>query len=156
MSPTPGAGESPVPSTSPGRPDGVPVVDLTMPDESRLPVRVLNATGVARVGPQIAAELAERGFAVVGVENADPSDHPEVPGLVYGPRAVGNAWVAQAYFVPPVRLEFDPEQDDDTVDIILGRAFPHLLTPTEVNQAVARNGQPTAPPGTCGVESIED
>lgn len=127
-----------------------------MPAESELPVRVLNATGVAGVGPQIAAELAEREFPVVGVEDAYPGDYPEVAVLVYGPRAVGNAWVAQAHFAPPVRLEFDPERDDDTVDIILGRAFTHLLTRTEVNQAVARNGQPTAPPGTCGEVSTED
>ncbi|MBX6748826.1 MAG: hypothetical protein IRY85_04010 [Micromonosporaceae bacterium] len=55
-----------------------------------------------------------------------------------------------------MRLEFAPERDDDTVDIILGRAFTNLLTPTEVNQAVAGNGQRAAPPGTCGVVSTED
>jgi hypothetical protein len=92
----------------------------------------------------------------VGVEDAYPGDYPEVAVLVHGPRAVGNAWVAQAYFAPSVQLEFDPERGDDTIDIILGRAFTNLLTPTEVNQAFARNNQPTAPPGTCGVESTED
>jgi len=146
---------TPVPSaTSPPCP--VPV-DLTLPnDRAEVIVRVLNGNGVPGTATQVAAELAEWGYQILQTDTAEPGDYPEVAVVRHGPRGVGEAWLVRANFAPPVRLDLDPDREDEIVDVMVGRAFTQLLTLTEVHQALAQAGQPTAPPGTCGRSSIVD
>jgi hypothetical protein len=126
-------------------------VDLSLPtDRSRVRVYVYNASGVAGTAERVATALARFDYKVTGVKQYPDGEVPEVAVLRYGPSAVGAAWLLQSNFPQPVRLEFDANRDQDTVDVIVGRAFVDLHSITEVNQAVAAAGRPTAPPGTCG------
>jgi LytR cell envelope-related transcriptional attenuator len=145
-----GSLETPAPTSTP-RPvcSGVPV-DLSFPtDRSHVRVYVYNASGVTGTAERAATALARFDYRITGVSQYPDGEVPEVAVLRYGPSAVGAAWLLKSNFPQPVRLEFDANRNHDTVDVIVGRAFVELNTITEVNQAVAAAGRPTAPPGTC-------
>lgn len=149
--PTGGATTIAVPTTphTPCPAGSVPV-DLSMPERSDVRLRVLNGSGVPGTADFVASALAQSGYQVV--ETGDvvgDANFPEVAVLRFGPGAVGDAWLVKAYFPDPVRLEFDPQREDDTVDVVVGQAFQFLHTATEVNQAIAAAGRPTAPAGGC-------
>jgi hypothetical protein len=110
---------------------------LALPDSpAEVRVRVLN-------GGTAANELRERGFTVL-----TPADGPAGPTtLRYGPSAIGAAALLRAEVIGEATLRFDPTRADNTIDLTVGPAFGRLATPTEVNQALAAAGEPTAPPG---------
>jgi len=132
-------------------PAGSVPVDLSLPsDRSEVKLRVLNGTGVPDTAEFVGTGLAQFGYQVVETRDVvGAADFPEVAVLRFGPRAVGEAWLVKSNFPDPVRLEFDPQREDDVVDVVVGRAFQFLSTTTEVNQAIAQAGQPTAPAGGC-------
>jgi LytR cell envelope-related transcriptional attenuator len=143
--------ETPTPTSTPLPVcSGVPV-DLSLPeDRSQVEVYVYDASGVAGTADRVGTALAGFDYQVTGVDQFPDGEVPEVAVLRYGPSTVGAAWLLRSFFPEPVRLEFDANRDHDTIDVIVGRAFVDLHTITEVNQAVAAAGRPTAPPGTCG------
>jgi len=114
---------------------------LALPD-SPAEVRVRLLSGGA-VGDKTATQLRERGFTVLG-----RSDGPAGPTtLRYGPAAIGDAAVLKATLVGDATMQFDPSRADDTIDLTLGSTFARLGTATEINQALAAAGEPSAPPG---------
>jgi LytR cell envelope-related transcriptional attenuator len=120
------------------RPAGpvVPCVLALPSDPSEVRVRLV--AGVT------ATELRERGFTVLtaaGGATKDPTT------LRYGPAAIGSAVVLRAGLLDGATMVFDPARADNTIDLTLGPAFARLATPTEMNQALAAAGEPTAPPG---------
>jgi hypothetical protein len=132
-------------------PSGLVPVDLSLPKQpADVKLRVLNATGVPGTADFVAGGLSQFGYQVV--ETADmvgEDDFPEVAVLRFGPRTVGDAWLAKTSFPDPVRLDFDPQRSDDVVDVIVGKGFQFLNTTAEMNQAIAAAGKPTAPAGGC-------
>jgi hypothetical protein len=132
-------------------PAGSVPVDLSLPaDRSDVRLRVLNGSGVPGTADFVAGGLAQFGYKVV--ETGDvvgDANFPEVAVLRFGPRGVGDAWLVKSNFPDPVRLQFEPQREDDAVDVVVGQAFQFLRTTTEVNQAVAQAGKPTAPAGGC-------
>jgi hypothetical protein len=125
-------------------------VDLSVPNKPDVKLRVLNATGVPGTADFVAGGLTQSGYQVVETADMVGDDNfPEVAVLRFGPRTVGAAWLAKSSFPDPVQLEFDPQRADDVVDVIVGKGFQFLNTATEVNQAIALAGKPTAPAGSC-------
>jgi hypothetical protein len=126
-------------------------VSTTLKQRFEVRLSVFNASGVPGVGQQVFDEFRSREFQMVTLTDPYPGEYMEVAVIRYGPRAVGAAWLVAAYFREPAK-DFDIHRADDTVDVILGKAFQQLNTTTEVNQAIAAAGRPTAPPGTCAVD----
>jgi hypothetical protein len=151
--PAPDPGQAPSTSTSlspsAGCPSGLVPVDLRLPGgRDRISLNVLNATGVPGRAQPVFVDLGQRGFQMLSTtEGLAAVD--QVAIIRYGPRAVGAGWVMRAYFLDQAVTEFDIKRADDRVDLVLGTRFRELGTVTEVNQALAQLGQPTAPPGTC-------
>jgi len=135
----------------PGCPSGSTPVDLEFPPPAEVGVAVRNASGVNGRGLEVFVELGNRRFQVLSVTETEVGDYPEAVVIRFGPDTVGDAWLLASYFMGDVRQEFDAGRSSTTVDVILGRGFQGLHTPTEVNQAIAAAGRPTAPPGTCGI-----
>lgn len=134
--------------------DGEVAVDLTLSDPQDIEINVYNATDQAGLASQVAEDFTNRGFHVAEHDD-DPLDAEvaEVAMLRYGPEAVGNAHVLQAYFLNAAARQFDIEREDATVDVVVGNRFRQLATETEVKQAIASMGDPRPPDGTCAQEA---
>lgn len=137
-------------------PDGEAEVDLTLPDPQEIEINVYNATDQSGLASQVAENFTNRGFQV-SEHDDDPLDAEvaEVAMLRYGPEAVGNAHVLQAYFLNAAARQFDVERENATVDVVVGNRFRQLATETEVKQAIAGMGDPAPPEGTCAEQSEE-
>jgi hypothetical protein len=132
-------------------------VNVDVPeDRSKVTINVLNGSpsrnGLAQ---QVGAEFSHRGFTVAKMEDSPEGEFGGVARIVYGPEGVGAAWLVSAYFLPAYFLDgdaakvFDIERIGPEVDVILGNKFQQLATSSEVNQAIAQEGAPIPPPGTC-------
>jgi hypothetical protein len=141
------------PSPSTGCPSGQVPVDLRLPEPRNIRLTVVNGSGVPGKAQDVATQLSQRGFQIRATTSTVPTVD-EVALIRYGPRTVGAAWVMRAYFLDQARTEFSLTDTDDVVEIVLGTKFRELGTKTEVNQDLARLGQPTAPPGTCAADTI--
>src|SRR3954464_13940265 len=144
---------APAPSPSAVCPSGQVPVDLRLPLPRDVRLMVLNGSGVPGREKDVIVQLGQRGFQVLDTTTVVPPVE-EVALIRYGPRTVGAAQVMRAYFLDEARPEFSLDDRDDPVEIVLGTKFRELGTKTEVNQALARLGQPSAPPGTCRVDTI--
>ena len=145
--PVSGPPRTPVVSPSKICPSGTTPVRLRLPDVSQVTVNVYNGTSQPGLAETVAGELKSRRLKVGAVRTA--SNGPYLETIIrFGPESVGAAWLLRAYF-PDARSEFDRGRAGPPVDVILGTSFRNVPTTTEVNQAVAANGLPVAPPGTC-------
>jgi hypothetical protein len=147
--PAPGASPSP----SAACPSGQVPADLRLPVPRDIRLLVEDGSGVPGRGQDVFVQLGQRGFQMVATTVVVPPVD-EVAEIRYGPRGVGAAQVMRAYFVDQVKLEFSIDDRDDLVEIVVGTKFRELGSKTEVNQMMARLGQPTAPPGTCPADTI--
>lgn len=140
---------SPSVSLPPGcRPGQVPV-SLQLPSsEAEIKVDVYNGTEVQGLATTVATDLRNRKFSVDRVENA-AEPHEELAIVRYGPKTVGAAHIINAYLMREGTMVFELGRDSDTVDLVVGKRFRQLATPTEMRQAIALMGRPTPPPGTC-------
>lgn len=140
----------------------VAVVTSPLPDTDQISLKVWNGSNVPGQAENVAAEFTHRGFQVAKVGKKDNRPVTDaVVQLYYGPNAVGAAWVIRAYFLltnmdpkNPTQFDmsnmhFDVKSKSNVVDVVLGKAFRQLGAETEVNQAIAALGTPTAPQGTC-------
>lgn len=135
-----------------GCPKDAIIADLQLPEEKEVKIKLYNASGGTVSTGGFASTLEHRGFQVT---TANPGEEPQAPlsevaVVRYGPKAVGKAWVVQAYFINNATPEFQIKRTDDVVDIVLGSGFKKLATVSEVKQALWQVGRPPAPPGTCG------
>lgn len=132
-------------------------VDLRLPEEKNIKINVYNATDRPGLAESVATDFENREFTVVNKPKIDQANDPlkkkvdDVAVLRYGPKGFGSAWVLRAYFLAEAETEFDPEREDDVVDVVLGSKFKQLGTITEVNQSLAAQGNPKPPKGTCAV-----
>ena len=135
-------------------PSGYVLANMKLPNDTRqINVNVYNATDKVGLANTVKLDFEYRKFHVVKTGN-NPLGKP-VPGVAilrFGPKAVGAAYVVDAYFLNDAVHEYDPKRTDDSVDVVLGSQFRQLATQTEVNQAftvLAGRGGPQVPPGAC-------
>lgn len=137
-----------------GCPKGAVIADLRLPPEQEVKIKLYDASGGAISIDGFGNDMQNRGFQVT---TADPGEEPKAPVsevavVRYGPKAVGKAWVVQAYFLNDAKPEFQISRGDDVVEVVVGTGFKKLATVSEVKQALWQVGRPPAPPGTCGKE----
>ena len=114
-----------------------------MPDPDHIDVNVLNASGVNGRALDVFVDLGQRGFQMFSTtEGLSPDAYPEAVVIRYQPRTAGAAWLLSLYFHGRVRSQLGGTTDSDRVDVILGSAYAGVLTPAEVQQAVAVAGVP--------------
>ncbi|MFI7605329.1 LytR C-terminal domain-containing protein [Micromonospora sp. NPDC049366] len=133
--------------TAKGCPDGWPLADIALRDRKDVKLNVLNGTDQPGLARQVADEFRNRQFQIKKVANEKPID--DIAVLRYGPKGVGSAHLLRAYFLNNAETKYQPERQDDSVDVVLGNGFQQLATTTEVNQSLGDLGGAEAPPGTC-------
>src|SRR5690348_15284914 len=131
--------------------------DTRLADAENIQLNVFNASDQTGLAREIALELQQRKFKVDPAKATnDPLGKPVkggVAALRFGPKAVGAAWVVNAYFLNSADLEFDINRQDNVVDVVLGPSFKKLATQTEEKQALAQAGRAHAYPGTCDAQT---
>ncbi|SBV27183.1 LytR cell envelope-related transcriptional attenuator [Micromonospora krabiensis] len=133
--------------TAKGCPDGWPLADIALRDRKDVKINVLNGTDQPGLARQVADEFRNRQFQIKKITNEKPID--DIAVLRYGPKGVGSAHLLRAYFLDNAETKYQPERQDDSVDVVLGNGFQQLATTTEVNQSLGDLGAAEAPPGTC-------
>jgi LytR cell envelope-related transcriptional attenuator len=131
-------------------PGTVKVHTRPLPDPGHIKVNVFNGTGQPGLADAVADEFRNRGFTVGTVQNA-PQAFDGTAKLAYGGNELAAAAVVDSYFLGKAASAFDLKRTDDVVDVTIGKQYTRLGTKTEVNQAQAQIGNPSAPPGTCDV-----
>ncbi|AGL19779.1 LytR C-terminal domain-containing protein [Actinoplanes sp. N902-109] len=134
---------------------GAVMVNATLPrGTSDVTVKVYNGTGRAGVASALTNDLKNRGFATQ--KPGESKSHIDDVAIVrYGPKALSSAWLLRAFFLNQTKQEYDPKRTSATVDVIVGRGYQQLATPTEVNQSLAALGDPVLPPGSCAAPKKE-
>jgi hypothetical protein len=140
---TPGIGFA----TSAAGPSGcAEPVDLSLPNRpGDVDVRIVDATG-RDVAEEVAKDLRDRDFpAKILMTAHELLGNQQVGEIRYGPLAVGDATLIQAYLLGQAEPVFEPDRADATIDLVVGPAFQQFGTPTEVNQSLAFLGQDAMP-----------
>lgn len=134
-------------------PAGYKRADVTLREPNEIKINVYNATESQGLAGTVAQDFENRKFQVVKKGN-DPLKKgvDGVAVLRYGPKSVGSSHLLRAYFLDEAEPEFDPEREDDVVDVVIGTGFQQLATTTEVHQALVELGRPQPPPQTCPEE----
>lgn len=132
-----------------GCPDDAPRANVALPDDTdEVKVRVLNGTKTAGLADRVTDDFKNRGF-VMQKPAESKRKFDRIAMIQYGPKAVGNAQLVNAYFLGKAKPEYNPKRTNDVVDIVIGSQFRQLATSTEVNQALIELGEPEVPPGAC-------
>jgi NAD(P)H-hydrate repair Nnr-like enzyme with NAD(P)H-hydrate epimerase domain len=133
----------------------IPVVVKPLPERNEITIKVWNAGASAGDATSVAEDLRHRGYSV---EKVGPKDNkPAISGVAdiyYGPNTVAAAQVVRAEFLMTTtdqnqNMKFNIKSKSKVVDVLIGKSFRQLGATTEVNQAIAALGSPTAPTGTC-------
>jgi hypothetical protein len=121
---------------------------VALPDDpAAVRIRVVDGGSPTGSPAAVASQLRARRFTVLPDTTGTVGDGGGgAATLRYGPPAIGAAALLKAELHGHVTMRFDPARRDDTIDVILGWTFTRLATMTEVNQALAAAGEPTAPP----------
>ncbi|WP_181445112.1 LytR C-terminal domain-containing protein [Micromonospora endophytica] len=133
-----------------GCPEDWPRADVTLRERKDVKINVMNSTERPGVAGIVGDDFRNRDFQVKKVAN-EKKQIDGVAVLRYGPKGVGSAHLLRAYFLGRAKLEYNPEREDDVVDVVIGNGFQQLATTTEVNQSLGDLGAPVAPPGSCPV-----
>ncbi|MFK3980432.1 LytR C-terminal domain-containing protein [Micromonospora sp. NPDC050397] len=133
-------------------PAGFKRANVVLRETKDIKINVLNATDTAGLAASVATDFKNRKFQIVKQGN-DKKRVDSVAVLRFGPKGVGSAHLLKAYFLNEAEDEYDPNRDDDTVDVVIGNSYTQLATTTEVNQALSAAGAPTPPPGSCADKS---
>jgi hypothetical protein len=136
-----------------GCPKGWAHANIALREAKDVKINVYNATDQVGLAATIAGDFANRKFKVEKSGN-DPLKKAVdgVAILRYGPKAVGSAHLLRAYFLDEAKLEYDPNRQDDMVDVVIGTQFKQLATTTEVNQSLVELKKPVLPPRTCAAD----
>jgi len=139
-----------------GCPQGYVVANVRMREQKDVKINVYNATDIPGLASRVATDFRNRKFQVVG-EGNDPLKKTVdgVAELRFGPKAFGSGHLLRAYFLDQAKVEYDPQREDDVVDVVLGNAFQQLATTTEVNQSLVELGKPQLPAQTCAADEDE-
>jgi hypothetical protein len=142
------------PRAAAGCPANAVVVNVKLPDENKdVKLKIFNGTPQAGLAERVGEDFSHRGFTVDKKKANSPKAVDGVAVLRYGPKAVGAAWLMRAYFLQEADPQFDPEREDDVVDVVLGKKFQQLATETEVKQSLTQLGNPIPPAGTCPADA---
>jgi hypothetical protein len=126
---------------------------LSLPDEpAEVKLRVIDGGAAAGMADKALTGLRNRRFTVTTGPSRQAGDVKDDVVLRYGPAAIGNATLLRAYFPGSVAMTFDPSRQDDVIDVAVGPGFTSFHTTTEVNQFLAQQGEPTAPPQCTSVK----
>lgn len=138
-------------------PSGYKRANLTLREPKDIKINVYNATESQGLASSVAQDFENRKFQVEKKGN-DPLKKgvDGVAVLRYGPKAVGSWHLLRAYFLDEAEPEYDPEREDEVVDVVLGTGFRQLATTTEVHQALVELGRPELPPQTCPAEDSDN
>ena len=132
-----------------GCPAGAPMADVQLPDDpAEVTIKVFNGTSTQGVAESVSTEFANQRF-VVQKPAKNKTKFDGVAEIKYGPDAVGKAQLLRAYFLNRSKLEYNAKRKGAVIDIVIGKQFRQLATPTEVNQSLVEVGEPTLPPGAC-------
>lgn len=132
-------------------PAGYQRANVTLREPKDIKINVFNATESQGLASSVAQDFKNRKFQVVKTGN-EKKGVDGVAVLRYGPKAVGSWHLLRAYFLDEAEPEYNPEREDDVVDVVLGSGFRQLATTTEVHQALVELGRPELPPQTCPEE----
>jgi hypothetical protein len=144
-------------------------IDTKLPAPSSIKLNVYNGTGqrngnpkdkahpiigaVTNLAENVADDLKNRDFQIHKVDS-NPQKYTGIAKLTYGPKTVAAAVVVRAYFLNETDDGgFDIKRADDTIDVLVGSGFKQLGSRTDVNGAIAEQGQPSPPPGTCAADA---
>ena len=107
--------------------------ELLLPRD-QIAVEVLNGSGVAGIASLVGDWLANQGFSVKNIDNADHFEY--MRSRVIGKTEDMESAREVALFIPGADLEKEPEEDYEyTVKVIVGRNFePERLTDNDVEQ----------------------
>lgn len=103
---------------------------------SRVPVVVLNTTNEPGLASDVAAELSDREFRVVSVDNDHFSDTRFESIIRAGDRGMRQAYTLQQH-LPRALVDID-SRDDFTVDVVLGSDFEGMVEAEEVQMEPGR------------------
>ncbi|MGH8877461.1 MAG: LytR C-terminal domain-containing protein [Stackebrandtia sp.] len=139
--------------TAEGREDcsvGEVPVDLTLPEESEVNVKVFNATNSSDLASNAAKSLEEYGFNI-----EDTGDSKRKPGkstveIHYGPKALAGGHLLRAYFAGD-SYHFDINNENEFVDVYLFDGFQQVNTESDARNEVGIIQTPEAPEGTCAI-----
>jgi len=130
-------------------PAGAPLAHLTLPDSpDQVTIKVLNGTTTPGLAEKVTNDFKNRKFKTQ-TPGEDKKRVKDVAVLRFGPDAVGNAQLLEAYFLGEAATEYNPKRKGAVVDIVIGSRFQQLATTTEVNQSLVELGEPQLPPGAC-------
>jgi LytR cell envelope-related transcriptional attenuator len=145
------------PQPDAGCPQGSVVANVRLPERPEdVKVKVYNGTTQPGLAEKVGEDFGHRGFTVDKKKSDSPKAVDDVVVLRYGPKAVGAAWLIRAYFLNELTdsdIQYDPKRTNDVVDVIIGKKFQQLATPTEVKQALVEMGNPITPPGACPADA---
>ncbi len=130
-------------------PGAVLVVTKPLPDEQDIKLYVYNGAGTPGLANDVADKFRNRKFTVDKVGDTTHADGVAV--IKYGPKTVAAATVVNAYFLNDGVLQFDLKSTDDHITVVIGSQYRTIGTPTDVHQAIAAQGNPSPPAGTCSV-----
>jgi LytR cell envelope-related transcriptional attenuator len=125
-----------------------------MPERNTVTLNVYNGTSLVGLAQDVGSQFKTRGFNIGKMDTApakaDGKPYDNIATIVFGPEAVGAAFLVSAYFlVDDATMQFDIKRKGAEVDVVLGTRFQQLATTTEVNQSIAVIGKPPLQPGTC-------
>ena len=130
-------------------PRGAPKANIALPDDTdEVKVRVLNGTKTPGLADRVTGDFKNRGFLMQKPAESK-AKFDRIAIIQYGPKAVGNAQLVNAYFLGKAKTEYSAKRTNDVVDIVIGKQFRQLATSTEVNQSLIELGEPDPPPGAC-------
>jgi hypothetical protein len=129
-------------------PAGFKRANVALREPKDVKINVYNATDTVGLAGNVATDFKNRKFQIVKQGN-ETKRVDGVAVLRYGPKGVASAHLLKAYFLDEAQPEYDPNREDDTVDVVIGNSYTQLATTTEVNQALSGLGAPSPPPGTC-------
>jgi hypothetical protein len=124
-------------------------VNIELPQNKDVNVKVLNATDSQGLATSAADSLKEYGFHVVDTGTSKRHDVKNVE-LRYGPKMVAGGHLLRAFFVA-ADYTFQLDNDADYVEITLGQAFQQVNTESDARNSLSVLGRPKAPEGTCPI-----
>jgi hypothetical protein len=142
------------PRAAAGCPKNATLVNTRLPDENKdVKLKIFNGTAQPGLAEKVGEDFSHRGFTVDKKKENSPKAISSIAVLRYGPKAVGDAWLLQAYFLDEADLQFDAKRQNDVVDIVIGKKYQQLATETEVKQSLTQLGNPSPPAGTCAADT---
>jgi hypothetical protein len=141
--------------TSGGCPEGATLVNVQLPDDTdQVKLRILNGTDTPDLAEKVTTDFKNRGFAMQKPAESK-SKFDRIATINYGPKAVGNAQLVKAFFLGKAKPQYNPKNQTDVIDIVIGSEYQQLATSTEVNQSLVELGEPEVPPGACAAPAAK-